>query len=194
MESGCAAELCPQQAPSALGAPPSAGSCLVLRYHPAWQGSGEEKQAVGAPSTHRAPQAVMLWLCPTYFLLPAANCIPPCQLPNHCPGLPQTAAILPHSWGIRGCICHPSLSQASQTALCSCSRPGSWRRLGRPISGIGMCGLKSILLVQLSAAPCQGLGGRRVLGVEALSLLGTCLPSPCFSAPATALFWGWLCP
>lgn len=54
-----------------------------------------------------------------------------------------------------------------------------------------MCGLKSILLVQLSVAHCRGLwGGGCREWREALSMVGTHLSSPCFSVHGVQP-WPW---
>lgn len=90
--------LFPRQAPRCPGSTPGCRQQHCALVPPCMAGSqGGGEQALGAPSTRKAPQAAMPWLCPTCFPPSAASCIPPCKppAPAHGPGLPKTAAILP---------------------------------------------------------------------------------------------------
>lgn len=186
----------PCQAPSALGAPLGAGSSTVLRGHPAWQGSwGGKERAVGVPSTHRLPRQRCHGSALLVFssLQPAAS-HPASPQPLHAAlGSPKMLPPTPPFLGDhsrspgRGCGCRqglrlppfPGAGSADDALQLLCRlQAGILRRLGRPISRIGMCGLKSILLVQLYAARCRGLRGWWVPG-------GVCggRPPPC-QAPA----------
>lgn len=152
--------------PGCPGSTPGCRQQCCARVPPCMSGSqGGGEQAVGVPNTHRLPRqrrngSALLVSSP---LQPAAS---------H-PASPQL-----QPWAPPNCCCPPPLLgdhsrspgpglrlQAGATVagitddalqlLCQL-QAGSRCRLEQPISGIGMCGLKSILLVQLSAARCWG--------------------------------------
>lgn len=152
--------------PAALGAPLGAGSSTVLRYHPAWRGPrvGESRHWV-PPAPARLPRqrcrGSALLVSPP--LQPVASHLASPQPLPMALGFPKLLPSFPHSWGInsrfpwgQGCSCRqglrfppfPSTGIADGALQLLCRlQAGSWRRLEWPISRIGMCGLKSILLV-----------------------------------------------
>lgn len=129
--------------------------------------------------------------------------LPPCMVPGgreQAVGAHSTAGPGPGlqlQAGAAFALPQRSITDGALQLLCRL-QAGSWRRLGRPISGIGMCGLKSILLVQLSAARCQGLRAVGARGWREPPPHVTHPPAfPLFSStqgPAVALVWGWLSP
>lgn len=149
--------LFPRQAPRCPGSTPGCRQQHCAQVPPCMAGSqGGGEQALGAPSTRKAPQAAMSWLCPICFpplcsqLRSTLRAPSPCPWPwapqNCCHPSPIPGGSTAGPPGARaavagrGCVFRPSPAQASQTALCSCfagSRPGAGAGWSGRLTGSG---------------------------------------------------------
>lgn len=120
---------------------------------------------------------------PYFCILFPLPCEPPCPAcsSSHCSPVPGGTEQR------QGWSCH--LFQRCEAARL----PPAWepRWLRRPISGIWMCGLKSILLVQLSVAHCKSRAGRRSGAMGAAGWREPCFVLFVRRGPKFPLFLSW---
>lgn len=177
--------------------PPGAGTGAVLRAVPAvlsrrsTSGCRQQRCAQGAalhgegwgwaagsgcPACYAlaVPYFCMLFALP--YEPPGPACSPP-----HCSPVPGGT-----EQG-QGWSCH--LFWCCEAFLLPPARELRWLR--RPISGIWMCGLKSILLVQLSVAHCESRAGGRSGAMGAAGRREPCFPFFVRQGPKFPLFLSW---